>query len=83
MIQQKVNRARLLLLKKKHFIFISSMLYKLNYQVAQVPTMAYDGSKNMIYLNEKWFLGLSDEEACSALVHEALHYALQDRKSVV
>lgn len=77
MIQQKVNRARLLLLKKKHFTFISSMLYKLNYQVAQVPTMAYDGSKNMIYLNEKWFLGLSDEEACSALAHEALHYALQ------
>ena len=29
-LDNKVNKAKLLLLKKKHFAFISSMLYKLN-----------------------------------------------------
>lgn len=77
-LEQKVYKAKVLMLKKSHFAFISSILYKLNYKPStQTPTMQYDGAKKCIYLNESWFLGLTDQEACSALAHEALHYALQ------
>lgn len=77
-LASKVNRAKLLLLKKKHFAFISSMLYKLKYEPStEVNSMVYDGSISTIYLNPDWFNTLSDQEACSALAHEALHYALQ------
>lgn len=77
-LDSKVNKAKLLLLKKKHFAFISSMLYKLKYEPStEVNSMAYDGSISTMYLNPKWFNNLSDQEACSALAHEALHYALQ------
>lgn len=77
-LDSKVSRAKLLLLKKQHFAFISSMLYKLKYEPSnEVSSMAYDGSKSTMYLNPTWFNSLSDQEACSALAHEALHYALQ------
>lgn len=77
-LQEKVNKAKILLLKKKHFAFISSMLYKLNYvEDLHTPSMHYDGANSCIHLNPKWFGSLSDQEACSALAHEALHYALQ------
>lgn len=77
-LQEKVNKAKILLLKKKHFAFISSMLYKLNYvEDLHTPSMHYDGANSCIHLNPKWFESLSDQEACSALAHEALHYALQ------
>lgn len=77
-LDQKVYKAKVLMLKKSHFAFISSILYKLDYKPSpSTPTMCYDGLKKCIYLNEPWFLGLSDQEACSALAHEALHYALQ------
>lgn len=77
-LQEKVNKAKLLLLKKRHFAFISSMLYKLNYkETKDTQSMYYVGSESTIYLNKDWFLGLSDQEACSALAHETLHYALQ------
>lgn len=77
-LEEKVDKAKLLLIKKKHFTFISSMLYRLSYKESnEVSSMAYDGLNNVIYLNPKWFLTLSDEEACSALAHESLHYALQ------
>nr|DAS77082.1 MAG TPA: Putative metallopeptidase domain protein [Caudoviricetes sp.] len=54
------------------------MLYKLNYvEDLHTPSMHYDGANSCIHLNPKWFESLSDQEACSALAHEALHYALQ------
>lgn len=77
-LDNKVNKAKLLLLKKKHFAFISSMLYKLNcVEDVTTSTMYYNGLDNSIHLNPLWFNRLSDQEACSALAHEALHYALQ------
>lgn len=77
-MQQKIHKARLLLMKKKHFAFISSMLYRLKFEENRsIPSMYYSGTESTIYLNPDWFLSLSDQEACSALAHETLHYALQ------
>lgn len=77
-MQQKIHKARLLLMKKKHFAFISSMLYRLKFEGNRsIPSMYYSGTESTIYLNPEWFLSLSDQEACSALAHETLHYALQ------
>lgn len=77
-MQQKIHKARLLLMKKKHFAFISSMLYRLKFEENHnISSMYYSGTESTIYLNPDWFLSLSDQEACSALAHETLHYALQ------
>lgn len=54
------------------------MLYKLNcVEDVTTSTMYYNGLDSSIHLNPLWFNKLSDQEACSALAHEALHYALQ------
>lgn len=75
---ENLDLAKLMLMRKPPFAFLSSLLYQFNIEEnRQTQTIAFDGIEKKLYVNPTWFNELSHEHQATSIAHSIMGYALQ------
>jgi predicted metal-dependent peptidase len=76
-VEDRLRRAKIRMYKRSPFFayIILHLKIKKGKSEKECPTMCIDKYGNLTY-NEKWVLGLDDEQLMGVLAHEVLHMAL-------